>query len=592
MYYQMNFKFNVLNRIISLTLAATVTVGASASVCAVKGQKKRPVHKAKMVELANRKASRRVDGSVIHKDAVDKILKKIESTGFDLEYAVRKYREAKDSMHENKHTNSETYGSMFCHPNVLMDHFNQKKSVYVIKNLLKEKMYIESLNKFENDIKMSEDEYVRENNVLENGFKYNYNTNANSRQMCFEEMSKLKDEIGKLKNEYIGQYDALLREFYSLKADVQKYLHEPENCKAIKDQIDIVRNKIISTKTQIYKTNANFSSCGLYDFFIKFNTNGFISYIGDENSTGFNESIQAINILNSQLEKAISSDFAKYDEKNVDLFLNVVSNNFKIIDKNLDNLDLDLQAQIALKLLNIKSLLNIIDKNFKIYEKNNNIINLLDRAKNIISQYIYEFFRFNSINYMLHEDIDNYLPIFVDNEYIYNSRNIKEFEQSIFDIFKLTNKKLLDHKYCEMVNLPENSENSKQIIKDACRLVVSDLKISIANILGRLDNRLNLDENSILKISEYTEKIIENIKYFNMHFNNNQNKDKLNVLCNSLSQVNLKLAELKNELKNQWKNNMNMEYDKNKICSLINFIYFELDRIFTQEIDDVFKLNK
>ena len=582
----MNFKLNVLNKIISLTLAATMMVGASASVCAVKGQKKRPVHKAKLAKLANRTVLERMDGSVIHKSVVDKIVGKIDAIGFDLANAVRKYHVAKNFEPENKYTDSKEYDSTFCHPNLPMNHFNRKKTIYTIKDLLKEKMYIESLNKFENDIEMSENENAIYSNMFANNVEYNYNISANSEQMCAEDLSKLESEIGGLKNEYISQYDDLLREYYRLKADVRKYLDEPKNYEAINDQVDIVRNKIYSTKIQIYRMNANFSSCGLYDFLIKSNNNGFISYIGDKNSTGFNESIKAINVLNSQLEKAISNGFAKDDGKSVDVFLNVVSNNFEIINRNFKNLDLSSKTQISLKLLNIKTLLNIIDKDFKIYEKNHNIINILDKAKDIVSEYVNEFFRFNSMNYMSLEDINNNLPIF---EYIYNLRNIKEFEQSIFDIFKLTNKKLLDYKYYEMVNLPGNSE---QIKKDACRLVVSDLKISIANILGRLDNRLNLDENSILKISEYIEKIIKNIKYFNVYFDNNQNKDKLNALCDSLSQVNLKLTELKDELKNQWINNVNVKYDRNKTCSLINFIYFELDRIFTQEIDDIFKLKK
>ena len=133
------------------------------------------------------------------------------------------------------------------------------------------------------------------------------------------------------------------------------------------------------------------------------------------------------------------------------------------------------------------------------------------------------------MNYMDDGDVSNYLPVIINNEYIYNSRDINELDQTIFDIFKLTNKNLLDQKYSELVSLPESRE---QILKDACRLILSDLKISVTNILGKLDNILNSGKNSDQNIADILEKVIKNIKSFNKAFNNHQSKDKFDLLCN------------------------------------------------------------
>ena len=187
-----------------------------------------------------------------------------------------------------------------------------------------------------------------------------------------------------------------------------------------------------------------------------------------------------------------------------------------------------------------------------------------------------------------------WLSEFSNNEYIYNSRDINELDQTIFDIFKLTNKNLLDQKYSELVSLPESRE---QILKDACRLILSDLKISVTNILGKLDNILNSGKNSDQNIADILEKVIKNIKSFNRAFNNHQSKDKFDLLCNFLTKTNLNIQNLQNELQNhanamcdkELKNCMNIASYQERICGMINSIQFELNKILTQEIDNVFK---
>ena len=390
-----------------------------------------------------------------------------------------------------------------------------------------------------------------------------------------QDLKKLEEKIIKLKDEYIAKYGDLRQEFKILKTNALKYTNQPAVKSVIENQINMLRNKINSINSTIYEMNINFSMCGLYNCLIKFNINGIISDTSCKNSNGFNESFGAINSINLKLQQAVSNNLTGNECENLLLALNVLNNGF-------DSLDPNEKIQISLNFLKAQKLLNILDKNLKIFENNNIMNTILDKAKKTISDYICEFLKFSSMNYMDDEDINNYLPVFINNEYIYNSRNIYELEQTIFDIFKLTNKNLLDHKYSELVNSPINSE---QIQKDACRLILSDLKISVMNILGKLDNILNSGENPAQNMAGVLEKVVKNIKSFNKTFKNHQNKDKFDLLCDFLTKTNLNIQNLQNQLKNY----MNIVSDQEKICGMINSIQFELNKMLTQEVDNIFK---
>lgn len=560
----MNLKLNVLKKIIAIVGATVTAASLAMPVCA--GKKRLPIHKAKDAKLANKMLPEKVDESLTHKSAVDNISKKIDELGLKMEDTLSEYYQTKkDFESQTKSKDENQNDSICCSEKEFMDCLSYEQSDKVLNDLIEKKLGKEFLLNLE--YKRSEEAFVL--------------------KIYEENLKKLEEKIIKLKDEYIAKYRDLRQEFKILKANALKYTNQPTVKNVIESQINMLRNKINSINSKIYWMNINFSMCGLYDCLIKSNINGIIDDSDYKNSNGFNECIGAINSINLKLEQAVSNNLTVNDRENLLSALNVLNDSF-------DSLNPNEKIQISLSFLKAQKLLNALDKNLNISE-NNNIMNvILDKAKKTISDYIYEFLKFNSMNYMNDGDINNYLPVLINNEYIYNSRNINELDQTIFDIFELTNKNLLDHKYSELVSLPESRE---QILKDACRLILSDLKISVTNILGKLDNILNSGKNSDQNIADILEKVIKNIKSFNRAFNNHQSKDKFDLLCNFLTKTNLNIQNLQNELQNHanamcdkgLKNCMNIASYQERICGMINSIQFELNKILTQEIDNVFK---
>ncbi len=568
----MNLKLNVLKKIIAIASATVMVASLVVPVCA--GKKRLPVNKAKAAKVANKTLSREVDVlSLVHKNAVDNILKKIDELGLKLEDTLSEYyKTKKDFESQVKSKDEKENDSICCSEKEFMDCLSYEQSGSFINDLIKKEILTDSLRDLEH--RSSEEAFML--------------------KIYEKDLKKLEEKIIKLKDEYIAKYGDLRQEFKILKTNEVKYTNQPAVKSVIENQINMLRNKINSINTTIHRMNINFSMCGLYNCLIKSNVNGIINDSSYKNSNGFNECAAAINSINLKLEQAVSNNLIGNYLENLPSYLNVLNDSF-------DSLDSNEKIQISLDFLKTTKLLNTLDKNLNI-SKNNNIMNvILDKAKKTISDYIYEFLKFNSMNYMNDEDINNYLPVFINNEYIYNSRNVNELEQTIFDIFKLTNKNLLDHKCSEFINLPKRFINlpksSEQLQKDACRLILSDLKISVMNILGKLDNILNSFENSEENMASVLEKVIKNIKSFNKTFSNHQNKDKFDLLCDFLEKTNLNIQNLQNELKNymniicdkELKNFMKIASDQERICGMINSIEFELNKILTQEVDNLFK---
>lgn len=560
----MNLKLNVLKKFIATISAAVMVASLAVPVCA--GKNGLTANKAKNAKLANKELPKEVDESITRKNAVDNISKKIDELGLKLADAIAQYyKTKKDFESQTKCKDEKENDSICCAEDESVDCLSYEKSDKVLNDLIEKKLGKEFLRNLE--YKRSEEAFVL--------------------KIYEENLKKLEEKIIKLKDEYIAKYEDLRQEFKILKANELKYTNQPTAKSVIENQINILQNKINSISTTIYGMNINFSMCGLYDCLIKSNVNGIISDLSYKNSNGFNGCAAAINSINLKLEQAVSNNLTGNDFENLLSYLNVLNDSF-------DSLDPNEKIQISLDFLKTQKLLNALDKNLNI-SKNNNIMHaILDKAKKTISNHIYEFLKFNSMNYMDNEDINNYLPELINNEYIYNSRNINELDQRIFDIFKLTNKNLMNHKCSELVNLPENSE---QLQKDACRLILSDLKISIMNILGKLDNILNSSQNPQQNMTEILEKVVKNIKLFNKTFNNDQSKDKFDLLCGFLTKTNSNIQNIQSELQNymnnmcdkELKNYMNIASDQERICGMINSIQFELNKILTQEVDNIFK---
>ena len=551
----MNLKLNVFRKIIAIAASALMITGAA--VPAYAGKRRVAVRNAKSAKLANKFIPKRVSETLIHKDIVDDISKKIDELAQKLENEISEYyaiRKDFESQIKCADANEEEIDLMDCSKKEFVDFSSGKQSNNVLNALIKREIRAD---------------------FLRNSEEYDNFQQAWSQKIYEENLKKSKENIVKLKAEYISKYDDLIQEFKTLKSNMLNHTHQPAIKRAIEDQINILRNKINSTNSKIHIMNINFSMCGLYDCLTKFNINGIINDLSYKNSNNFNESLQMTGALNLKLEKTDFNNLTESDRSSLISNLNVLNNSF-------DNLDSNAKIQTSLNLLNIKKLLDIFDKNPHIYQNNNVSKTILDKAKKTLLDYICEFLKFNSMNYLNDEDINNYLTVFSNNEYIYNSKNISELEQTVFNIFKLTNKNLLDHKYSELVNLPRSS---KRIKKEACRLIVSDLKISIMNILGKLDNILNSGENPEQNMAGILEKVVQNIKSFNKTFNADQNKDKLNNLCDFLTKTNLKIQNLQNQLKNY----MNIMCEQDQIYDMIKSIHDELNKVLTQEIDNMFK---